>query len=148
MRNPEPTKTTTAAQPAERSQTPILFYDGDCAFCNRSIKWILERDPKAIFRFAPLQGETAARMLPESDVDDLHTVVLVDEEGIHRRSTAALRSVVKLGGAYRFASILLLVPRFIRDSIYKIVAHNRHRLANQVDQCKLPTPEDRRRILP
>jgi predicted DCC family thiol-disulfide oxidoreductase YuxK len=128
---------------------PVLFFDGECGLCNHSVRWLLDHDQRRVLRFAPLQGELAARKLSVLP-NDYHdwSVALWDEDGVHVESDAALRAVACLGGFWRLARLLLAVPRVIRNSVYRFVARNRIRSFGRVDSCALLSAEDRDRLLP
>jgi predicted DCC family thiol-disulfide oxidoreductase YuxK len=127
---------------------PVLFYDGECGLCNSFVQWVLRRDKQGRFRFAPLQGKTAERMigLPQGAAERW-SVVLVDEAGVHVRSEASLRTVIGLGGMWGAAAVLLWIPRIVRDTVYEFIARHRYRWFGKVDACRLPTPEERSRFL-
>lgn len=129
---------------------PTLFFDGVCNLCNSSVDWVIRHDKRHLFRFASLQGPTAADVVPEyANEAGLSTVVLVDSSGRYLRSTAALRVMRQLGGFYGFlGSLLLLIPSPLRDWGYKLVAKNRYRWFGEKDTCRLPTPEERALFLP
>lgn len=129
---------------------PILFFDGVCNLCNSWVDYVIRRDKDRVFRFASLQGETARKMVPDyAKPGDLSTLVLLDEKGQHIRSTAALRMMRRLGGfSGGLATVLLAIPRPIRDLGYRVVAANRYRLFGQKDSCRLPTPQERALFLP
>lgn len=129
---------------------PTLFFDGVCNLCNSSVDWVIRNDKNRIFRFASLQGETAKRVVPDyADEAGLSTVVLVDENGRYVRSTAALNVLKRLGGFYGvLGTILLWIPRAVRDWGYRLIASNRYRWFGQKDTCRLPTPEERAVFLP
>lgn len=137
-----------AASPAETS--PIVFFDGVCGLCNASVDFILAKDRKGVFRFAPLQGETAAAMLTPEDIASLKSLVLRDEKGrIFRRSTAIWRILWTLGGSMRvLGAALWTVPWPLRDVGYRAISACRYRLFGKKDACRLPTPAERRRFLP
>lgn len=134
---------------AENSSPPIVFFDGVCGLCNRFIDFVLPRDHKHIFRFAPLQGGTAAERLKSSDVNDLKTVVLLDGNDIHRQTAAVVRVLWRLGGLWTvWGGLLWCIPRPLRDLGYKIVAANRYRWFGQKETCRMPSPEERQYFLP
>lgn len=128
----------------------VVYFDGFCGLCDRFVTFLAARDRKGVLRFAPLQGTTAARRfpVPVAGADDLATVVYEDARGVHTRSTAALRAVAALGGAWRVAVILLLVPRPLRDALYGWVARRRFRWFGRRDSCRLPGPDEQHRFLP
>jgi predicted DCC family thiol-disulfide oxidoreductase YuxK len=135
------------------TQHPIVFFDGVCVFCNRSVQFLIKRDRRGILRFAPLQGSTFRQFesqIESSDINtpDLSTMVLHDERGLHTRSTAALRSMVHVGGMWGVVGrIALLVPRPLRDFFYRGFARKRYQWFGKLDACSVPTPEERERFL-
>ncbi|MCU0441256.1 MAG: DCC1-like thiol-disulfide oxidoreductase family protein [Bacteroidia bacterium] len=124
---------------------PILFYDGLCGLCDKSVQFILKHDRKKTFRFAPLQSDFAKETLGHAFAFD--SVVLYHQNKTYFRSTAALRVLKLLGGFWMIPSILLLVPTFIRNAIYDFVARNRYKWFGKFDTCKIPTPEQRELFL-
>lgn len=135
--------------PVDPATHPVLFFDGVCGLCDVTVQWLLLRDAAGVLRFAPLQGETAARVLPPADAQDLRSVVLVDEQGVHRRSRAAIRTLRHLGGRYRtYARLLWLVPGPVREVLYKLISKTRYRLWGKKDLCRLPKPGESDRFLP
>lgn len=135
---------------ASAETSPVVFFDGVCGLCNASVDFILSKDPQGRFRFAPLQGETAAAALTPEDIASLKSLVLRDEKGrIFRRSTAIWRILWTLGGGMRIlAAALWVVPWPLRDIGYRIISACRYRLFGKKDACRLPTPAERRRFLP
>lgn len=135
-----------AANPAlmELTDHPVLFFDGVCNLCNGFIDFLVRRDRKRQLRFAPLQGRAASFALPAHDAQaDFDSVILVDGGLIYTRSTAALRSIAKLGGVWSGAKALLWIPTPIRDGVYRLIAKNRYRWFGRKDTCRLPSKEER-----
>ena len=134
---------------------PILLYDGVCGLCNRLVQFILRRDSNAVFRFASLQSSFAARVLTRhgaspTDLDTFYIVLNYNEgqETLISRSDAALYVLKQLGGIWRIASIGgRVLPRFLRDGAYSVVARNRYRIFGRYDACPLPTEETRASFL-
>lgn len=141
----------TAASRPPDPDGPIIFFDGVCGLCDRFVDFVIARDRKGVFRFAPLQGETAAARFgsqgPHS-TDAPPTVLLAEGSVLKARSDATLRILAGLGGPWRLAGLLLLVPRTLRDGAYDFVAARRYRWFGKKESCRLPTPEERGRFLP
>ena len=147
--NPNQPVPTSEPDASAKSAAPIIFFDGVCGLCNRSVDWIIRRDQYAIFRFAPLQGDTARERFGIESGADLKTIVLLDEHGQHRRSDAVVAILRRLGGFWRVCGALLwIVPRPIRNWGYDVIACNRYRWFGQHDTCRMPTPAERARFLP
>ncbi|MFO0918257.1 MAG: thiol-disulfide oxidoreductase DCC family protein [Planctomycetaceae bacterium] len=135
--------------PVEAIDRPIVFFDGVCGLCNSSVNWIISRDRAAVFRFSPLQGETAAARLLQTDIENLNSMVLQLHGRCFRKSSAFVRILWQLGPLEKLAGGLLwLIPKPLRDLGYGIVARNRYRWFGKKETCRLPTPQERARFLP
>ena len=123
--------------------TRVIYFDGLCGLCNGFVDFVLRRDRRRRFRFAPLQGVTArARFGDPGDVDP--TTIVLEEDGVvFERSTAALRIISALGGLWGLAAVLGWVPRFLRDAAYDWVARHRYGWFGKRETCRLPTPAER-----
>jgi predicted DCC family thiol-disulfide oxidoreductase YuxK len=133
----------------ESVEPPILFFDGVCGLCNRFVDRVLRADRSGVLRFAPLQGETAARVLPPlGDDPESWSLVFLDEQGLHRRSDAALRLCRRLGGWWRWLGVLRFVPRAVRVGVFRWIARHRYRWFGQRESCRVPSETERARFLP
>ncbi len=127
----------------------IILFDGVCNFCNGSVNFIIENDTKDHFKFAPLQSEIAQELLKKHNIDKNRTdsVVLIENDKAYTYSTAALKIARNLDGAYSMLYNLIIVPKFIRDFVYKTFAKYRYKLFGKKDVCMMPTTEFRRKFL-
>ena len=133
----------------------VVLFDGVCALCDASVRFLLARDRRGRFRYAPLQGETARAVLkrhPETG-DDVSTVLYVramgtERETVDARSDAALLILRELGGFWKMVSWLRVVPRAIRDGVYDWIARHRYGWFGKFDACRLPDDESAERFLP
>jgi predicted DCC family thiol-disulfide oxidoreductase YuxK len=134
---------------------PIVFYDGVCGLCNRLVQFLLKHDKAGRLRFASLQSEFAEKVLRRHSIDpkDLDTLHLVEnyeapDERVLQRSDAILRAGRELGGFWTACSALgRIVPRGLRDVVYRLVARNRYRMFGKYETCLLPDPDQRGRFL-
>jgi predicted DCC family thiol-disulfide oxidoreductase YuxK len=126
----------------------IVFFDGECNLCNSTVDFFIRLDGGRRLHFASLQGETARKILPERVRSGLDTVVLWREGNLYKKSGAVLRALVACGGIWIFAGIFLLVPWFVRDFFYDVIAKNRFKWFGRRESCRLPTPEERHVLLP
>ena len=136
--------------PVDPRAHPIVLFDGVCHLCEGVVRFAIERDPAARLRFAPLQSELGRALLRHHgyDPDAIDAVVLVDGDGAHDRSTAALRLAAHLGAPGRWGGPpLLWLPRGLRDAVYDFVARRRYRWFGRRSECLLPTPAQRARFL-
>jgi predicted DCC family thiol-disulfide oxidoreductase YuxK len=133
----------------EMSAHPILLFDGVCNLCNGSVQLIIRRDPEARFRFASLQSEVGQRYLDELrvDRDAVDSVILVEGGRWYKESDAALRIARLLGGPWRALGVFRLLPRPLRNRLYRFIARHRYRWFGKRESCWLPTPELRERFL-
>lgn len=102
----------------------IVLFDGPCTLCNKSAEWIVEKDVHQKFVFGSLQGTWAAENVPPS-LEEVDSVLLFDGQDFFSRSDAAIRILQELPG-YKWTSGMKYVPRYVRDSIYKLVARSRY----------------------
>jgi predicted DCC family thiol-disulfide oxidoreductase YuxK len=128
---------------------PTIVFDGLCKFCNGWVSFVLKRDAQKRFRFATAQSAAGAALMVAHglSVSDLSTVLFVEGGKGHVKSAAAIRILVALGGLWRLAAVLLIVPRLIRDGLYMVVARNRFRIAGRYETCPLPPPDRRDQFL-
>ena len=135
--------------------SPILFYDGVCGLCNTLVQFLLKHDKRGRLRFASLQSDFAAKVLHRhgfdpKDLDTLHVVENYEQpdERLLQRSDAVLRAGRELGGHWSvLAAIAKVVPRSLRDIVYRFVAQNRYRVFGKYETCMLPDPKQRSRFL-
>ena len=127
----------------------IILFDGVCNFCDASVNFVIKRDKRGYFRFAPLQEPKGTAIAREHGVDPgrLDTFVLVENGRAYRKSGGALRVARRLGGLYLLAFALIIIPPFIRDFLYDWFARKRYRWFGKKDACMVPTPEARDRFL-
>lgn len=128
---------------------PIVLFDGVCNLCNRSVQFVIKRDPQRKFMFASLQGKKGQEVLKRFDlpVNDLNSFILLEGDKVYTRSTGALRVLRGLGGGWKLVYGLIVLPKFIRDAVYNLVARNRYKWYGKKDECMVPTPELRSRFL-
>ncbi len=133
----------------KKIEKPIIFFDGVCGLCNAFIDLALRIDRREQFFFAPLQGRTAAELLPPLGPDSKQwSVVYFDERGPFLRTDAVMEVYRRLGGIWWFFSLARFVPRFIRDGLYQFVAHHRYAWFGEKETCRIPAAEERKRFLP
>jgi len=130
----------------------IVLYDAECILCSRLVRFIIRRDKRRVIRFAPLSASPIARALTSRfAVDHPHklpdSLVVIDGGRLYTHSTAALRVARTLQGGWRLAYVFILVPRPIRDAIYRLVARKRYTLFGRASSCPLPDAELRSRLL-
>jgi len=110
---------------------PIVLYDGGCGWCTGWAGWLCRRDRRERFRLAPLDGETARRLLDGPPPKDTMVLVVPRAGGPPERLTesdAVLGVLKRLGGPWRAFALLAFVPRPLRDAAYRQVARRRHAL--------------------
>ena len=107
--------------------------------CNSFIKFALKRKTSKPLFFAPLQSETADKLLQNFDVDPTlnNTLYLLHQGVLKKKSSAVLRSVALFQGLWPLLYVFIIVPRFIRDAIYDLVARNRYKWFGKIDHCEL-----------
>lgn len=126
----------------------IILFDGTCAFCERSVRFIATRD-HGYFKFGASQNPEGRALLAQygTSREATRSLILIEDDEISLRSTAVLRIARRMTAPWRWGSVFLLVPRPIRDAVYRVVAAIRHRIAGQSNACEIPPPEIRARLI-
>ncbi|GAB3518676.1 thiol-disulfide oxidoreductase DCC family protein [Emticicia fontis] len=128
----------------------VILFDGVCNFCNASINFLIDRDKKGAFKFAALQSEPGREILAKyhiTSVTEFDSVILEKDGKLYQKSDAALEIARNMDGAWRLLYVFKIIPGFIRDFVYDLVAKNRYRFMGKMDACRIPTPELRARFL-
>jgi predicted DCC family thiol-disulfide oxidoreductase YuxK len=132
------------------SHRPILIlFDGVCNLCSGVVKFIVRRDPKGKFKFASLQSDAGRSILKQFNIDPdlLHSIVVIDNDAALERSDAAIHIATQLGGPWKLLKAFKIVPKFLRDAGYNVVAASRYRIFGKKDTCMIPTPELKERFI-
>lgn len=136
----------------------VVLYDGFCVLCSRSIQWLIKKDKKKVFRFVPLQSKQGADLLALAGPQVMQyllnekalskkeempgSVILWMDNKPYIRSDGALLAIAQLGGIYKAAAWLRIIPKFIRDTIYNFIARNRYKWFGKRDSCFLPPSDE------
>ena len=125
------------------SNHKIILFDGVCNLCNRSVNFIISKDKKDVFRFATLQSDIGMSLMSQHGINTTKTdsVILIDTNEYHERSSAILQIVKNLSGGYALLYFFIIVPKCIRDWGYDYIAKNRYKWYGKKDSCMVPTPE-------
>ena len=126
----------------------IILFDGTCAFCEGSVRFIASRD-HGYFKFGASQNPEGQALLAKFGTtrEATKSLILIEGDRIYLRSDAVLHIAKKMGAPWKFAANLLWVPRPIRDAVYRVVAWIRYRIAGQSNACEIPPPEIRARLI-
>jgi predicted DCC family thiol-disulfide oxidoreductase YuxK len=138
--------------PAAPPETETIFYDGHCGLCHRTVQFVLKRDSRRIFRYAPLQGTTfEQRVSPalRSSLPD-SVIVLTSDGRLLTRSDAILHIYGRLGGVWNaLAAVMAIIPRPIRDAAYDFIARIRYSVfGRRSETCPVVPAELRARFDP
>jgi predicted DCC family thiol-disulfide oxidoreductase YuxK len=127
----------------------IILFDGICNFCNSSVNFIIDRDGNDNFRFASIQSDEGNTLIKNLGVDILKndSIILIEGGKYYLHSSAALRITKKLSGFWKLGYIFVIIPPFIRDFFYKIIAKNRYKWFGRKEACRIPAPEERAKFL-
>lgn len=126
----------------------VILFDGVCNLCNGAVQFIVNRDSDSFFRFASLQSSFGAAQLTRFGLNPnaLHSIMVIEHDILYQRSDAILKIAAHLNG-WRFLRIFRILPPFIRDGVYNLIASNRYRMFGKKDSCMIPTPALKARFL-
>lgn len=123
----------------------LILFDGVCNLCNSSVLYVIKRDKKDKFLFAPLQSEIGKEIISDFNIDTQKTdsILLYNPENktITYKSSAALRIAKQLGFPLNLMILFIIVPPFIRNWVYDYIAKHRYRWFGEKESCMIPTPE-------
>jgi predicted DCC family thiol-disulfide oxidoreductase YuxK len=130
-------------------EQPVILFDGICNFCNGTVNFIIDKDKRKRFKFAALQSDAGQKLLNEFNLKftDFDTIILAENNRYYEKSTAALRIAKGLGGIWKVLYAFIILPTFIRDFFYDIIARNRYRWFGKRDTCRIPAVGERERFL-
>jgi predicted DCC family thiol-disulfide oxidoreductase YuxK len=127
----------------------IVLFDGMCNFCSGSALFIIKRDPERYFRFAALQTDPGKLILKEYDIETekFNSLILIEKGKVYFRSDAALRIARRLSGGWPVFYAFVIVPPFIRNFFYDLLAGNRYRWFGKRKTCFIPDQHIRNRFI-
>lgn len=129
---------------------PVILFDGVCNLCNGFVQFVIKQDPEGKFKFASLQSEYAKNKLAANvalSLTNPNTVVFLSEGKVFTKSTAALKIARHLGNGWALFYPLILLPKFLRDGVYNLIAKNRYKWFGKQESCMLPSPGLKSRFL-
>jgi predicted DCC family thiol-disulfide oxidoreductase YuxK len=130
------------------TQQPILLFDGECGFCNRSVLFFLRREKNKKMHFAALESEEGKALRNYFEIDDkIDSIILIKDNEAHIKSCAALRMTWYMKGAWPLLSVFMIIPPFLRNIVYDLIARRRKSLFGKVESCSLLEKEDQERFL-
>jgi predicted DCC family thiol-disulfide oxidoreductase YuxK len=132
-----------------RYDKPVVLFDGVCNYCNGMVNFVIRQDKKKQFLFTPLQSEAGKRILQANNLTGQarDSFIIYDKGKIYQRSTAALKLYNKLPWYWKWTQAFWIVPKFLRDAIYDLIARNRYKWFGKKDECMIPSPEVKERFL-
>jgi predicted DCC family thiol-disulfide oxidoreductase YuxK len=140
-----------SAEPTEPETKSVVLFDGVCNVCNSTVNFIIDRDPKGHFRFASLQSPEGRALAephgiasgPETPV----TMALIEGSKAYTESAALFRITRRLRAPWPLLTAAMIVPRGLRDVLYRFFAARRYKWFGRSESCRVPTPEIRGRFL-
>lgn len=133
----------------EVGNKPLLLFDGVCNLCNGAVNFILDKDEHKSMVFASLQSALGQKILKQHQLpeNDFKSMILLKGDKIFLKSNAVLEVVKYLPRGWKLLYVFKIIPRFIRDWIYKIISLNRYKWFGKKDQCRLPTSDIANRFI-
>ncbi|MGI9542775.1 MAG: thiol-disulfide oxidoreductase DCC family protein [Cyclobacteriaceae bacterium] len=131
-------------------QSAIVLFDGVCNLCNGAVNFVIDRDPKKKFVFASLQSFAAQELLKQFHLplSDFKSIVLIKQGVVFDKSNAVLEITRELGSGWPILYAFKIIPKFLRDGLYELIAKHRYKLFGKRDQCRVPTQDLLSRFLP
>lgn len=125
----------------------VIFFDGVCNLCDSFVSFLISLGLPPSMKVSSLQGKFSEQVLSPQQREKLSSVLYLREQNLFRESTAVLYILGDLKWYFKPLMIFLLVPAFVRDSLYRFVAKNRYRWFGKKQTCRLPLEHERRYFL-
>ena len=127
----------------------ILLFDGLCNLCNGSVNFILKRDKIGKFKFASLQSGRGIDLCKQHNIDTniVDSIVLIKNDSVFIKSSAVLEIVKDMPIGWRLFRIGIILPKFICDWLYDIIAKHRYKIFGKKDECPIPPKDVQYRFL-
>ena len=127
----------------------IILFDGVCNLCNNSVQFIIKKDKKKQFLFTSLQSDAARDILLQFQLknSEMNSILLIENGEVYQKSDAILKIVKYLNGIWKMSYGFIIIPKFIRDYVYMLIAKNRYRWFGKREVCMIPTKELQMRFL-
>jgi predicted DCC family thiol-disulfide oxidoreductase YuxK len=127
---------------------PILLFDGECGFCNKSIQFLLKHEKNKRLHFAPLQSEVGQALRNYFEIGEkTDSIILIKNYSAYIKSCAALRLTLYMKGLLPAMMVFVIIPPFFRNLVYDFIAKRRMKWYGRVENCALLTREDQERFL-
>jgi len=131
------------------SEVNIVLFDGVCNLCNKTVLFIIRNDSNAKFRFASVQSESGQLLLGQLGLplECFDSLVYISDKRFYLKSMAVLRILQKLGGGWQLLYVFVIIPRFLRDGVYNLIAKWRYKWFGKSETCMIPSQEYQVRFL-
>jgi len=127
----------------------LVFFDGVCNLCNSTVQFLVKIDKHRRLQFGSLQGETAKKILPAYNIspDKLSSIIFIHNNKAYTESSAVLEIFRVIGGLWTLLYVFKIIPSFLRNGFYRLIARYRYKWFGKKDQCMIPKPEFMNRFL-
>lgn len=125
----------------------VVYYDGNCLLCSRTVKFLIKADKKMVLKFAPQQGECFSLLKSQYPATPLASIIFFNKGKIYSKSTAVLAIIKELPYPWKIGYVTIIIPRFIRDAVYMIIARNRQHWFGESAECYLGDEKNKKRFL-
>lgn len=126
----------------------IILFDGVCNFCNGSVNFLIKRDSKGIFKYAPLQSEIGQNIIAKYNIPEtVDSIILLKENNIYIKSNAVIEIIKELKWYWKMLIIVKILPKKFRDLLYDVIANNRYKWFGKMDSCMIPDENVKSRFI-
>lgn len=126
---------------------PVVLYDGKCLLCSRAVQFLIKADKKMILKFAPQQGDYFSLLRSSYPTLPQSSIIFFNNGKVYSHSTAALAIIKELPYPWKILYAAIIIPRFIRDAVYMMIARNRQHWFGESAVCYLGDEKDKKRFL-
>jgi predicted DCC family thiol-disulfide oxidoreductase YuxK len=130
-------------------EKPQIIFDGVCNLCNWAVDFVLRKDCRETFTFTAHQSDRGKKLLADLGLNNsgLYTIYLIENKKVYVKSTAVLKILKNLPFPWRLLYSFTIIPKFIRNRIYDLVARNRYNWFGKRNLCRVPSEKEKSRFL-
>ena len=120
----------------------IILFDGECSLCNKYVNLVIRNSKKNEFKFISMKSTKGAAKLKSinNELDIKQTIILIEKTSVKTKSDAIIEIISKLNFPYSMLNVIKIIPNFLLDKIYNIIAINRYKLFGKNNDCKMKNP--------
>jgi predicted DCC family thiol-disulfide oxidoreductase YuxK len=124
----------------------LIVFDSYCVLCSATVSILTRIDRKQNLYFTTFESKVWKDISGET-TSEPDSIVFFKKGKSYIQSDAVIMIIATLEYPWRMLNIIRVIPRFLREKLYRLIARNRYKIFGMKDNCGIPSPEIKRRYL-